>query len=90
MWVAGVFVSYLLLALLIPATWALARVWRRARIVREVRCPEFRASAVLTLDPWYAVKMHVRGDQGLSVRHCSRWSGGCDCGQECLIQIAAV
>ena len=90
MWVAGVFVSYLMLALLIPATWALARVWRRARIVREVRCPEFNVSAVLMLDPWYAVTRHALGEQGLSVRHCSRWRERTGCSRECLIQIAAV
>ena len=90
MWVAGVFVSYLLLALLVPATWALARVWRSARIVREVRCPQLHSSAVLFLDPWYAMKMHALGEQGLSVRHCARWPEQAGCGQECLVQIPIV
>ena len=90
MWAAGVFAGYLVLAILIPATWAMARVWRRARIERQVRCPEIGGSAILNLDACYAAKMYVLGEQGLSVRHCSRWSerGGCD--QTCLIQIAAV
>ena len=90
MWVAGVFAGYLLLALAIPASWALAPVWRRARILREVQCPQLGGPALLQLNGWHAVRMHAIGDQGLAIRHCSRWRDAAECRGECLIQIAAV
>lgn len=90
MWEAPVFVAYLVLALTIPLVRALAPVWRRARIARQVRCPQAAGSASIDLDAWYAVKMHALGNSELCVRHCSRWPEDRDCGRECLIQIAAV
>lgn len=90
MWVAPVFVAYLVLALTIPLVRALAPVWRRARIPRQVRCPQIGAAAAIDLDAWYAVKMHAIGDSELCVRDCSRWPEDRGCGRECLIQIAAV
>jgi hypothetical protein len=90
MWVVPVFVAYLILAFSIPVMWSLARVWRRAHIVRQVQCPEMGNSAVVDLDAWYAVKMHALGNRELCVRNCSRWSEKRGCEQACLVQIAAV
>jgi hypothetical protein len=90
MWVAGVFVSYLLTALCIPVALTLAPVWRRALIPREVRCPELGCAATLTLDRIHAVRLHAIGDQGLKVAQCSVRAGSPDCRQDCLVQIAAV
>lgn len=90
MWVASVFVAYLVLAFTIPLFGALAPVWRRARIPRQVRCPQIGEAAVIDLDTGYAVKNHALGNTELRVRHCSRWPEHNGCGRECLIQIAAV
>lgn len=85
MWVSYFFVSYLVLALAIPLGWSLVPLWRRMREARCVQCPDAARSAVVRLDPWYAVKMHARGDREFRVRDCSQWPRRC--GQECLVQI---
>jgi hypothetical protein len=90
MWVIYFFISYLVLALLVPMVWALWPTWRRARTVRQVPCPAFGASALVTLDPWYAVRMHALGNSEVRVRDCARWPECRDCGQECLVQIGRV
>ena len=89
MWVVPFFVAYLLLAFSIPAVWALSRVWRRAHVPRNVRCPQLGSPAVVDLDAWYAMKMHALGEQELCVHDCSAWPDHRGCGQECLVQIAA-
>lgn len=61
MWVVYAFISYLILALLVPTALALWPTWRRARISRHLTCPAASAAALVTLDPWYAVRMHVLG-----------------------------
>lgn len=87
MWVVYAFISYLILALLVPTALALWPTWRRARISRHLTCPAASAAALVTLDPWYAVRMHVLGNGELRVRNCARWPERRDCGQECLPQI---
>jgi hypothetical protein len=66
---------------------ALWPVWRRARISRQVVCPASGGSALVILDPWYAVRMHALGDVELRVKNCGRWPADRECGCECLGQI---
>ena len=87
MWVVYTFISYLVLALLVPTVWALWPTWRRARASRHVTCPGISAPALIALDPWYAVRMHALGNSELRVRRCARWPEHRDCGKECLAQI---
>jgi hypothetical protein len=87
MWVVYTFIAYLVLALLIPAGWALGHTWRRMRRSRHVTCPAVAAPALVTLDPWYAVRMHALGNNELRVKDCARWPARRNCGQECLAQI---
>ena len=87
MWFIYFFVSYLILALLVPTVWALWPTWRRARIARHVTCPALGAPVLVALDPWYAVRMHTLGDSEVRVKNCARWPECRDCGQECLAHI---
>ena len=89
MWVVYCFVSYLALALLIPAGWALVPIWLRARKGRHVYCPAASHTAMVALDPWYAVRMHALGNQELAVKACSQWPQRSNCGRACLVQIGA-
>ena len=82
-------IGYLVLALLIPLVLALVPVWRRARRAHHVVCPAFGNAAVVVLDPWYAVERHTFGNDEMRVDGCSKWPECRDCGQECLVQIAA-
>lgn len=68
MWVIYFFLSYLILALTIPTCWALVPIWRRARTSRQVTCPAASHTAIVDLDPWYAVRMHALGNQELRVK----------------------
>jgi hypothetical protein len=61
MWAIYVFISYLILALVLPVALALWPIWRKARISRLVTCPLSKAPPLVTLDPWYAVRMHTLG-----------------------------
>ncbi|SPE33431.1 hypothetical protein SBA3_20022 [Candidatus Sulfopaludibacter sp. SbA3] len=87
MWSVFTVIAYFVLALLIPIGWALGRVWRRTRVSRQVTCPALSAPTLVTLDPWYAVRMHARGDNELRVADCGRWPERRDCNRECLTQI---
>lgn len=87
MWVVYTFISYLILALLVPIAWALWPIWRRARVSRRVTCPSASAPALVTLDSWYAVRMHALGNSEVRVETCERWPERRQCGQECLAQI---
>lgn len=89
MLVVPVFIAFLVLAFTIPVVRALAPVWRRARVVRQVRCPQTGEGAAIDLDAWFAVTRHVLGDSELCVRHGSRRPED-RCGRECLHQIATV
>jgi hypothetical protein len=84
MWVIYFFISYFVLALLVPTVWVLWRTWSRARTERQVNCPHFGAPALVKLDPWYAVRMHALGDREVLVKDCARWPERRGCGQECL------
>ena len=81
------FISYLVLALLIPLSLALVPVWWRARLARQVKCPAMGKPAVIALDPWYAVKRHTFGNDEHRVRQCSEWPACGNCAQACLVQI---
>jgi len=85
MWPVYFFISYLVLALAIPVSLALAPVWRRTRAPRQVSCPGAGASALVALDPWYAVRMHALGNPEILIRRCSRWPENAGCARECLI-----
>jgi hypothetical protein len=89
MWVIYTVMSFFLLALLLPACLALVPTWRRVRPARHVACPVSGEHAVVTMDPWYAVRMHALGNYELRVRECSRWSERSHCDQECRVQIDA-
>jgi hypothetical protein len=89
MWVAGVFIVYLALAILIPAVWVLAPVWRRASEARQVQCPELMSPAWIKLDARYAVRRRVFGESGVRIGYCSRWPERAGCDQHCLEQVEA-
>ena len=82
------FLVYLFLALVIPLSLALVPVWRRAQKARQVDCPNFPGSAVIGLDPWYAVKRHTFGNDEVRVKTCSVWREHGPCGQQCLVHLA--
>jgi len=90
MWVAWLFVGYLLLAVAIPLAWTLVPVWRAARAARIVRCPEGSKPVTVRLDPWYATKMHMLGDRGRRVQDCTEWPGRASCDRGCLVQLGAL
>ena len=89
MWVVYVFIGYWILAIAGPAVWASWPTWRRARIARRVTCPGNSGPALVSLDPWYAVRMHAVGNDELRVKNCGRWPEARKCGRECLEQIGA-
>jgi hypothetical protein len=90
MWVVFFFLSYLALALIIPTSWALVPVWRKARASRHVDCPAAAHVAMVDLDPWYAVRMRTLGNRELRVLDCSQWPQRRHCNQNCLGQIGAI
>src|ERR1017187_10370598 len=77
MWVVYCFVSYLALALLIPAGWALVPIWLRARKSRHVYCPAASHIETVALAPWYALSMPALGNQEVCFRACSQWPRAC-------------
>jgi hypothetical protein len=87
MWPVYFVISYFLLALLIPVSWALGSAWRHARGRRQLTCPRQAGSANVALDPWFAVRGRTLGTGELRVMRCSRWPDHRDCTQECLAQI---
>jgi hypothetical protein len=87
MWSVYTIIGYFLLALLVPTGWALGRTWLKKRYPRKVTCPATEAPAAITLDRWYAVRMHVKGDDEFRVLACSLWPERGGCGQHCLIQV---
>lgn len=89
MWVMYFFLSYLALALLIPTSLALGGTWHRARVPRQVTCPDSCSAAAVSLDPWFAVRKHAIGDPEPLIQSCSRWPEGAACGRQCLVQIGA-
>jgi len=89
MWAVYVFIAYWILAITGPTVWALWPTWRRARMARQVNCPASDSATLVTLDPWYAVRMHALGNSELRVKNCARWPQGRDCGRECLGKMGA-
>lgn len=87
MWVVYTVIAYFVLALLVPVGWSLGRTWRRTCRSRHVTCPALGTPALVTLDPWYAVRMHALGNDELRVRDCIRWPQHSQCRRECLTQI---
>lgn len=87
MWAVYVFIACWILALAGPTAWAVWPTWRKAHRSRQVSCPRLSGPALITLDPWYAVRMHAVGNRELRVRNCGRWPEGRDCGRECLDQV---
>ena len=84
MWPAFTVLAYFGLALVLPVSWALGRVWLRTRHPRQVTCPRLSAPAWVQLDCRYAVRMHARGDNELRIIECSNWPNQSGCRQECL------
>ena len=89
MWVVYTFIGYMLLALVTPLALALWPTWRKASVSREVTCPAAGAPALVSLDPWFAVRMHALGNSEVRVKDCVRWPECRQCGRECLAQIGA-
>ena len=84
MWPVYLVITWFVLALVVPVSLASWHAWRRARTARRVACPVIGAPAVVTLDPWYAVRKHALGDNELRVIGCECWPERRDCGRECL------
>jgi len=87
MWVAYAFIGYLVAAITVPVGVALAPVWRKRRSAEQVTCPYTGTTALISLDPWHAARMHALGNYELRVRSCTFWPEQCDCAQECLSQL---
>ncbi len=84
MWVVCGFIAYIVLTLLVPPAWVLWPVWRGAQVPRRVNCPAAGCAALVTLDPWLAIRRQALGDRDDHVTYCSRWLGHPNCDQECL------
>ena len=84
MWVMYFFISYLILALLIPLVWSVGRVYARMHNPREVRCPSGNRLAGIAPDVRYAIKTHLLADCALRVHSCSLWPERRGCRQECV------
>jgi len=72
------------IALLAPAVWALARVYRRSRGPREITCPEANHFATIELDARHAVAMHTRAETDRRVKSCTLWPERQGCQQSCV------
>jgi hypothetical protein len=71
-------------ALVAPAAWALAKVYRRSHGVREITCPEANHFATIELDARHAVARHALGETDRRVKSCSLWPERQGCGQACV------
>ncbi len=78
---------WFILALLIPLTWSVNKVYSRSRGKRVVICPDNHRAANIELDARHAVAMHIAGNPGHKIQSCSRWPDRQDCGRECLAQV---
>ncbi len=81
---------WFVLALLIPLTWSVSKVYSRSRGRRVVICPDNHRAANIELDARHAVAMHVLGNPGVKIQDCSRWPNRQNCGRECLTQVPRV
>ncbi len=75
---------FFVLALVVPATLALGKVYRRSRRERRISCPEAGQSAIIALDARYAIAMHALGESSPRVRSCSLWPDRRSCSQLCV------
>jgi hypothetical protein len=76
--------AFFAIALLAPAGWALAKVYRRSHGAREITCPEASHFATIELDARHAVAMHALGETDRRVKSCSLWPERQGCGQACV------
>jgi len=74
---------FFVLALVLPAIWALGKVYARTRGTREVSCPDAHQLAIVQLDACHAVAMHARGETFRRVKACSLWPERRGCEQGC-------
>jgi len=81
---------WFVLALLIPLTWSVTKVYSQSRGRRVVICPDNQRAANIELDARHAVTMHIVGNPGRKIQDCSRWPGRQNCGRECLAQVPRV
>ena len=75
---------FLVLALAMPAAWALGRVFRVSYHPREVTCPEANQPATIELDTRHAVAMHALGETRRRVKSCTLWPERQACTQACM------
>jgi len=75
---------FFVLALAMPAVWALGKVYRRSRASREVACPETGRLATIRLDARHAVRSYALGENGQRVQGCSLWPQRRGCQQACV------
>lgn len=87
MWAYYTVITYFVLALLVPVTWALGQAYRRAGGRRPVVCPSGQDSAIIELDAVYAARMHALGNPEGRVKQCALWPGRQGCDRQCLAQI---
>jgi len=81
---------WFVLALLIPLTWSVTKVYSRSRGRRIVICPENGRAANIELDARHAVAMHLVGNPTGKIQICSRWPEWQHCGRKCLSQVQPV
>jgi len=81
---------FFVLALALPAAWALGRVYRRSRGERQISCPEAGQLATIAEDARHAVAMHALGETNRRVKSCSLWPERRACEQACLGQQAVL
>ena len=72
------------LALLVPAVWAIARIYRAISGPRTVICPETGLDSTIELDATHAVAMRILGNPVQKIQFCSRWPERQACDRSCL------
>ena len=87
MWALYSIMTFFVLALVIPAGWALTRVYREARGRSQVTCPETDEPELVQLDRRYAVAMYALGNPNVRLQTCTRWPERQNCDQGCRQQI---
>jgi hypothetical protein len=75
---------FFVLILVVPAAWALSRVYRSSRQPREITCPDAGQGATIQLDARNAIGMHALGDPRRRIQACSLWPERQGCAQHCV------
>lgn len=75
---------FFLIAIVVPAAWAVGKVYLKSRGEREIACREAGHMATIELDARHAVAMHAIGETRRRVKSCSLWPERRGCGQNCL------